>query len=175
MKKYSKFIVFVWLLLTNICLAAKPHDPVNPHPDVPADTPQSLDNLWKDVPENKYEVTLDEKLHDADTFKMSIHITELDLSIDKQTIRASNYDSCEVNRVRKTVEITDAEIEMGIKARDFLQDLFNVYPVYVVPDAKRDAYGRMLCKIYIYDIKRNKFIDVKDIIFLYKFDRSQLP
>lgn len=133
-------------------------------------------DFWRPVLENKYPIVVD-AIHDADTFTdTNIFIPEFNFIITKQTIRMSNFDACEINRVRQTVIITDNELEKGKLARDFVVDLLKRYQPYIVLSPKRDAYGRMLGKIYLSDKEHpNQFLDLRDLIFFKGFDRSQLP
>lgn len=133
------------------------------------------DKFWKPVPENKYAVQFETQPHDADTFDLAINIDDFDIILHSQKVRVENYDSCEVNRVRKTVNITDAELIKGKQARDYVATLIQKYEVYIVTKNKRDAYGRLLVIVYLSDKNhKNLFIDLKDLIFAQGFDRSQL-
>lgn len=115
-------------------------------------------------------------IHDADTFKKTdITIKEFNIVLVDQDIRISNFDACEVSRVRQTVEITDLELKVGKEALAYVIDLSKKYQLYITTDGKRDVYGRLLCEVYLSDKDHpNQFISLKDLIFWKKYDRSQL-
>jgi len=130
---------------------------------------------WKTTPQTKYPVTLVGDLHDADSPVFNIFVPDLDLALINQKTRIENFDSCEVNRVRRTVIITKEELRRGIEARDYVIDLFKKYAVYISTKGKRDAYGRLLVTVYLTDKEHNpEVLDLKDLIFENKYDRSQL-
>lgn len=165
----SKLIIFL-LICTSHFAFAKGGDINEPTPPT-----SPIEKLWKPVPENKYAVQFEMQPHDADTFDLAINIDDFDIILHSQKVRVENYDSCEVNRVRKTVNITDEELLRGKQARDYVAMIIQKYNVYIVTKNKRDAYGRLLCKVYISDKSHpNLFIDLKDLIFAQGFDRSQL-
>lgn len=130
---------------------------------------------WKSVKEQLYAVTLREKIHDADTYVFDIFVMDLSLALVNQKCREQTFDSCEVNRIRKTVTITNEELIRGRQAQIFVQDLFNRYQIFITTKSKLDAYGRRLVTVYLSDIDHpGKYIALRDFIIEQKFDRSQL-
>ena len=133
------------------------------------------ENFFKTIQNNVYPI-VSKNIHDADTFKKTdINIKEFHILLTDQDIRISNFDACEVSRVRQTVEITDEELKIGKEALAYVADLNNKYQFYITTEGKRDVYGRLLCEVYLSDkLHPNKYISLKDLIFWKKYDRSQL-
>lgn len=131
--------------------------------------------FFKKINTNIYPIT-SRNIHDADTFKKTdISIKEFNIVLVDQDIRCSDFDACEVSRVRKTVDITDLELKIGKQAAEYVNNLSKNYQFYIVTDGKKDVYGRMLGQIYLGDDKHpNMYIQLRDLIFWKKYDRSQL-
>ena len=87
------------------------------------------------------------KIHDGDTVTADIEM-DFDVTIRNQSIRFEDFDAWEISRVRRTVEVTDVEIRLGIKARDALIEFLKDKEVKILPSKKRDPYGRVLGKLY---------------------------
>ena len=84
-----------------------------------------------------------ESVHDGDTMRV--------VPLPAQTIRVHGVDAWEVNRVRRTLDITDAEIERGKVARDELRKLVSAAGNRVrIRVIDRDAaYGRIEADVWI--------------------------
>lgn len=76
---------------------------------------------------------------DGDTIECDIRMP-LGIII-RRTIRAKDYDCCESRRIRRTVERTEKEIEIGKKAKELMQKIVNEYPIRLDIDSKTDVYG----------------------------------
>lgn len=183
--------VLLILLLASICSAKEPlKGDINP----PAPTPLEIVTGIKDrdffptdllkektqLTGNKFECK-NVIVKDADTICVDIAITEFNVLLLKQNIRAVNYDSCEVSKHRDSVIVTDKEIIIGKKARLYLQDIVNrKFKIYISPNG-HDVYGRTLAIIWV-ELPNTDFNNTADIYYLdlatiikyYKFDRSQL-
>jgi len=87
-----------------------------------------------------------EPIHDADTFKI--------VWLPATTVRLHGADACEVNRVRRTVTITDEELAKGRESRDALQKIVDAAGGHVrvrVTDANA-VYGRTEADVWIGDV-----------------------
>ena len=103
---------------------------------------------------------LNTKWHDADTVTADVQLP-FGIVLTQQVIRESTYDAWEVTRTRKTVAISNEEIRLGIAARDAVRALsLNATGVYVVPLKRRDAYGRLLGRLYVQ--QGTKMLALKD-------------
>lgn len=106
----------------------------------------------------RFHATVD-SIHDGDTLTATIHFP-YDVDIRSSSIRESTYDSWEVTRTRQ-IGVTEAEIEKGIKARDFLSQLIYDGELWIETPSKkpwRDAHGRLLGKYWVRS--GGKWIDV---------------
>lgn len=103
--------------------------------------------LWCSVAsaEHLYEITV-HRVKDGDTIVADIHLP-FDITLRRQDIRCNDYDAWESSRARRSVDVTDEEIERGKKAAADLRQLLNrADRVWIVPDddEARDVYGRVL-------------------------------
>lgn len=97
-----------------------------------------------------YEITV-RRVKDGDTLVADIHLP-FDITLRKQDIRCNDYDAWESSRARRSVEVTDAEIERGkAAAADLKKLLDSADRVWIRPDEDdaRDVYGRILGGIAI--------------------------
>lgn len=120
---------------------------------------------------NKYECDIKE-IVDADTIKAEIIVPEFDVKIMNQTIRASDYDACEVSYRRTSVKITSEEVKIGKIAKEYLISLVKTYKVYIIPKG-HDIYGRRLGILFISNDGIN-FMKLSDLMIERKFLREQL-
>lgn len=96
-----------------------------------------------------------ELLHDGDTItRGSIDLgwgRSLTIGPDGESpgIRAFGYDAWEVTRGRRTVEVTEAEITKGLKARDELSGLIQSGQLYAEDPGERDPYGRVSAILWV--------------------------
>lgn len=177
-------IILICLLLSSPVLAIDfqnegfPFPPPAPvqtkiFPEVPKT--QTEDDFFRTIECNIYPI-VSANIHDADTFKKTdITIKEFNIVLTNQDIRISNFDACEVSKVRQTVKISDEELKRGKEALAYVLSLYKEYDFYITTDGKRDVYGRLLCQVYLSDKNHpNKYISLRDLIFWKKFDRSQL-
>lgn len=88
-------------------------------------------------------------IHDADTFTKATVELPWDVSLSNRIIRCSDYDAWEVTRTRKTVVITDEEIQKGKTAKEDLTQLLKNTELWISPEGRQfDVYGRMLGRLY---------------------------
>lgn len=90
---------------------------------------------------------------DGDT----IHVERIDLgwgvSLYDQDVRLLGFDAPEVSRRRRSVKVTDEEIERGRIAEAALGTLLMTGTVHLYPDAAqptRDNYGRLLGRLFVH-------------------------
>ena len=100
-----------------------------------------------DVPTSPVRATLLE-LHDGDTAKVDIHLP-FDVDLPKRSVRAFGYDAWEITKTRQTVQVTDAEIIKGKKARNELLTLIESGELYLEDSGKRDPYGRASAWLWV--------------------------
>ena len=99
------------------------------------------------------------RLHDADTISDCNISLGFGVALQHQSIRLAGFDAWEINRTRRTVEVTDEEIALGKEARDALKALLLEGEAYIVPEnERRDAYGRLLGSLWIW--KDNRWLEV---------------
>ena len=100
---------------------------------------------------------------DGDTIVASI-IMDLDICLVEQIIRMSDYDAWESSKRRRSVDVTDEEVQKGKIATKMLKILLSNHEyVYIKIDRsnQRDHYGRVLGSIVIVT-GDNKVIYLKD-------------
>lgn len=90
---------------------------------------------------------------DGDTIHADL-LLPYGIVLEKQTIRASDYDAWESRKIRRSVgPISDAEIARGKRAKEHLQRLVSDGPIYLEAPGKneeqRDSYGRLLGKFML--------------------------
>lgn len=90
------------------------------------------------------------KIHDADTFTVNIDLG-FGVSLRDQIVRAADYDAWEINKVRRTIAVTDEEVVKGKKAKADIEQIFAAAKIIEVQPGKslRDAYGRLLLTVVI--------------------------
>ena len=98
-------------------------------------------------PQCPLRATIDEPLHDGDTLIITIHLP-FSIDLPSRSVRAWGYDAWEVSRVRRTVIISDEEIEKGLIARDALSKLLGTFGLWVEETDLRDPYGRTSCRLW---------------------------
>lgn len=90
------------------------------------------------------------KVHDGDTLRATIHLP-YDVDLPNRSIRAQDYDAWEINRVRKTVVITDEELRKGKQAKAELERLLSLGRLHLEPIRGADgAYNREAARWWIY-------------------------
>jgi len=100
-----------------------------------------------DVPPklHPFEVT---RVLDGDTVEGTISLG-WDVQLAKQTVRCLSYDAWETSRRRRSVKVTDEEIEKGKLATAYLKELAEK-GIWVSEGARsRDNYGRVLGELYV--------------------------
>lgn len=89
------------------------------------------------------------KVHDGDTLRATIHLP-YDVDLPNRSIRAQDFDAWEINRVRKTVKITDEELRRGKLAKAELERLLSLGRLYLQPVKGADgAYNRETARWWI--------------------------
>lgn len=183
--------IILLLLLTTSCFAKEPlkEDVYPPAPSV-IEVVSGIKNrefFPADLLKNKTEITGNKfecknvVVKDADTICVDIFISEFNVLLLKQNIRAINFDSCEVSKHRDSVIVTDKEIALGKQAKTYLQDIVNrKFKIFISPNG-HDVYGRTLAVIWVEipmpdpnNFSQVYYLDLAEIIKYYHFDRSQL-
>lgn len=115
-----------------------------------------------------YIPTIDAEVVDGDTIRTGLELG-FGVYVERFPIRAANYDAWESSRIRRsgafgsfTEEQWKAELAKGNAAESFLKELLKTGRLYVVLEKKRDVYGRLIGRFYVYDKKSDKLIDVAD-------------
>ncbi len=86
---------------------------------------------------------------DGDTVRADIHLG-FDVVLREQTIRLFGFDAWEVSRRRRTVQVDEAEMAKGEKAKAALAKLVHeAKRVEVVESGERDPFGRRSCSVYV--------------------------
>lgn len=98
---------------------------------------------------------------DGDTFRISTIELPWGVGLRDQTVRANDFDAWETSRRRRSVIVTEDEIEKGHAAESAVRELFReAQAIYVSPGPKdRDVYGRLLASVTVID-KAGKRVDV---------------
>jgi len=93
---------------------------------------------------------------DGDTIKAVVHLGG-GVNLDKQSIRAVNYDAWESRRFRRSKPFSsftdqqwEAEVIKGKVATNAVSELIASGKLFVVLESKRDTYGRLLGRFYVY-------------------------
>ncbi len=95
-----------------------------------------------------------EQLHDADSPVVTLACAR-GLRVEHVHIRAYGYDAFEVDHTRRTVNVTEIEIQRGVQARDALADLLKHGQLFAedahlsVGKVKDDPYGRWLAVLWV--------------------------
>jgi endonuclease YncB( thermonuclease family) len=89
------------------------------------------------------------RIYDGDTVWVNIDLG-FDLVLKNKSLRFSEFDAWEINRVRRTVEITDEEIVKGKQARDALVKLISDQQLFLESEKQTDPYGRLNGTLYFY-------------------------
>lgn len=90
-------------------------------------------------------------VHDGDTLYADIRMPFGDIVLRNQSIRMQGVDCWEVSKRRTTVQVTDAEIRKGLKARDAVRRIVaRADSVWVEPTSARDPYGRVAGRVHVY-------------------------
>lgn len=86
---------------------------------------------------------------DGDTLRADVHLP-FDVTLREQRIRVRDFDAWEVSKTRN-IEISDAEIAKGLKARDDLAKLLRESDgVYIEGEPRaRYTYERLLAHLYV--------------------------
>ena len=99
-------------------------------------------------------------VHDGDTITVDV-VYPWSVKMTGQSVRMQGYDAWEVTRTRRTVNVSDAELERGKAARDALAKLLkDADGVYLSPADQRDPYGRLPAFVVVWD--EGKLIEVAD-------------
>lgn len=86
---------------------------------------------------------------DADTIHGDV-ILPWGVTLRGESMRAADYDAAETSKRRRSVEVTDAEVEVGLKAASSLKELMDGGTLYASPvERTRDVYGRLLAKFRV--------------------------
>ena len=88
------------------------------------------------------------RVKDGDTIEANIDFP-LKLSLRDESIRMDSYDAWETSKRRRSVKVTDEEIQKGLVAKQALVDWLRTGKPYLRPQQKRDVYGRVLGTLYI--------------------------
>lgn len=104
---------------------------------------------FADLPDFRIEL-VNCKVVDADTITADC-ILGFDVVLLKQTIRCSDFDAYESSRARRTVgTITAEELAKGREAKaELIKLIAESKTVWVMPQKRRDAYGRRLGRVFI--------------------------
>src|SRR5690349_517978 len=89
-------------------------------------------------------------IHDGDTLTCDIDLG-FGFTYAHQTCRLFGFDAWEINRVRRTKHVSDAEIVKGKAARAFLVGMVTTghYVTISPQQPMRDVYGRLLVSMTI--------------------------
>lgn len=89
------------------------------------------------------------QIHDVDTIKADI-VLPFGVVLPSRSIRAQSYDGWEIDRTRKTVIISDAELAKGKEARAALEKLISdSLGLYAVESKDPGVYGRVSAYLYV--------------------------
>jgi hypothetical protein len=106
---------------------------------------------------------------DGDGVTARVHLG-FGLSLDRQPIRASNYDAWESGRWRKTAPFKTysdiqwrAEISKGTLAKAELAGLLTLGPLYIRPNG-HDPHGRLTAEFWVYDRHKDELVDVAQVM-----------
>lgn len=116
-------------------------------------------------------------IYDGDTLTADISVG-LDVVIKERTIRLKDFDAPEITRIRRTVDISDKELEVGKQAKEFVtalasKHLFAISETLGLKESK-DPYGRLVSVVYYYDTPTAKWKPLYEILRSKGFERSQL-
>lgn len=93
---------------------------------------------------------------DGDTIEADIKLP-WQITLRGQHIRCSDYDAWESSKRRRSVKVTDVEVERGKAAAAFLLELATRHTFFIMPDKEpRDNYGRILGTLHYYQNGGNK-------------------
>ena len=100
-------------------------------------------------------------VYDGDTIKSDVDLG-FDLMLSQQSIRCLGYDAPELTRTRRTVTVTEDEIQRGRAARAALVALLADGETYIAPPEgdDTDAYGRRLG--YLFVRRGGEWLDVAE-------------
>lgn len=90
------------------------------------------------------------RVKDGDTIQADIYLG-FDVILTDQSIRCLDYDAWEASKRRRSVRVTDKEVEKGLEAKEFLVSLSEENTLYVEENEKRsrDNYGRILGRVFL--------------------------
>ena len=97
-------------------------------------------------------------IHDGDSLRADLNLS-FGLTIRDKPIRAAGFDAPEINRTRRTVNVTPLEIERGKLAKAALEELFAQGTPFAEDAQKQDPYGRVLAYLWV-RTKDGRWIDV---------------
>lgn len=88
--------------------------------------------------------------HDADTFYGTLYFGFGVSYTPAKGIRAYGYDAWEINKIRRTVKVEEAEILRGEEALSAIKELVSSGSLFVQDTGKEDPYGRASCTLWLY-------------------------
>lgn len=101
---------------------------------------------------------------DGDTVSADV-LLPLDIIVHKESIRAGDFDACEVSKTRSAVEVTPEEIARGKAAKAALKKLVaDADQVWFIPYKKRDKYGRRLGRIFVDDLSLKDWAEENNFV-----------
>lgn len=115
------------------------------------------------------------EIYDGDTLTADIHLG-LDIVVKDRTIRLKDFDAPEITRIRRTVEISDKEIEQGKEARGLVVALAKT-TVFAIGESltekgNKDPYGRLVANTYFIDKPTMKWKSLATFLKEKGFDRN---
>jgi endonuclease YncB( thermonuclease family) len=119
---------------------------------------------------NEHDIIV-EKVHDGDTITATINLG-FDVQLAHKEIRIEGFDAFEINKVRRTVKVTDEEIAKGKLAKTDLEELLKQAKRVYVLDGKQGAYGRLELRLFICDTFGDDQ-EVSLIMMLAGYDRTR--
>lgn len=101
-----------------------------------------------------------ESIHDGDTLRVTIHLP-FGIDLPGRDVRAFGYDAWEIDRRRRTVNVTDAELAKGAEAKKIFAALLVRGGCWLDDSGERDPYGRISARIWTKG-ENGEWIDVAD-------------
>ena len=113
-----------------------------------------------DVPPklHPFEVT---RVLDGDTVEGTISLG-WDVQLSKQVVRCLSYDAWESSKRRRSVKVTDEEVQKGKLAAEYMRELSEGGVWVREGKRSRDNYGRILGELYV--AREGKLYEVADLM-----------